>query len=91
MHHDGCNLANARVRIDGSGDREFQRALKLYLRRELPGKISDVRMVDSKRDNLMQLADMCVGAVARSFRKSEERGRWVRMLRPRVEDIWQFR
>ncbi len=39
----------------------------------------------------MQFADMCIGAVARSYRDREEGGRWVRMLRPRIEDIWQFR
>lgn len=91
MRYDGSVLRDARVRIDGSGDREFQRALKTYLRRDIEGKIADLRLVDSKRDSLMQLADMCIGAVARSYRDRAEGSRWLRMLRPRIADIWQFR
>jgi hypothetical protein len=67
--HDGHTLRKARIRIDGSGNREFRRALASYMRRELgPAKIQDLKMADSKRDPLIQLADMCVGAIARSYR-----------------------
>jgi hypothetical protein len=92
--HDGYTLRNARVRIDGSGDREFKRALSSYLRRELgPGKVADVRMSDSKRDPLIQLADMCVGAIARSYRGDvrAKADRWRLMLQPRISNIWEFR
>lgn len=92
--HDGHTLRDANVRIDGSGDREFRRALTAYMRRELgPEKIRDLRMSDSKRDPLIQLADMCVGAIARSYR-SESRdnaNRWSDMLAPRIDDVWPFR
>ncbi len=64
--HDGHTLRDANVRIDGSGDREFRRALTAYMRRELgPERIRDLRMSDSKRDPLIQLADMCVSAPSR--------------------------
>ena len=36
MRFDEGRLQNAKVRIDGSGNREFTRALNAYLRRELP-------------------------------------------------------
>jgi hypothetical protein len=91
IRNDGSVLRDARVRIDGSGDREFQRALKAYLRRDMEEKIADLRLVDSKKDNLMQLADMCIGAIARSYRDRAEGNRWLRILRPRIEDIWEFR
>jgi hypothetical protein len=42
MAHDDGTLNAARVRIDGSGGREFQRSLNSYLRRELGVKIKDV-------------------------------------------------
>ena len=91
MAHDGGSLDGARVRIDGSGDREFQRALGAYLRRELGSKILDVKMSDSARDPLMQLADMCIGAIARSKRDRKDPGRWLKMLEPKIDNIWPFR
>lgn len=91
MSFDGGILRNARVRIDGSGDRDFQRALGSYLRRELRGKIRDVKMVDSSRDSLMQLADMSIGAIARSYRERPDAARWRSMLRTRIKNVWTFR
>jgi hypothetical protein len=63
MAHDYGTLDAARVRIDGSGSRDFQRALNSYLRRELGARIKDAKMADSNRDPLMQLhrkfSDLC--------------------------------
>lgn len=90
MAHDNGTLTGARVRIDGSGDREFQRSLSTYLRRELGGRIKDVKMSDSERDPLMQLADMCIGAVTRAERDYQDRKRWKNMLGERIADTWHF-
>jgi hypothetical protein len=91
MRCDGGTLENARVRIDGCGDRKFVRALTAYLRRELSDKIRDVRMSDSERDPLIQLADMSVGAIARSFRKRPDADRWRKQLSPRIQDVWPYK
>lgn len=91
LMNDGGILTGAKIRIDGSGDREFQRALTAYLRRELGGKMGDLKMSDSHRDQLIQLADMCVGAIARSARDRKEASRWRDMLGPRIDNIWDFR
>jgi hypothetical protein len=91
MAFDSGILQNARVRIDGSGDREFQRALGGYLRRELGRKVKDVKMLDSRRDQLMQLADMCIGAITRSERVRKDATRWQRMLEPRITNVWRYR
>lgn len=70
MAWDGGMLRDARVIIDGSGDRSFRRDLNSALRRRMAeGAIRDVRFKDSHRDVLVQLADMCAGAIARSYRK----------------------
>jgi len=90
MAHDQGTLDAAQVRIDGSGGRDFQRSLNAYLRRELGGRIKDVKMSDSKRDPLMQLADMCVGAITRAERDRDDRERWKEILKPRIADIWHF-
>lgn len=91
MAHDNGTLREAKVRIDGSGDREFRRALGGYLRRELGrDRIKDVKMTDSKDDELMQLADMCIGAITRAERVRGDPTRWRDMLRGRIDDVWHY-
>lgn len=86
-------LHDARVVIDGSGERTFRRDLKRHLTRHTaPGAIRDVRLKASHGDPLVQLADMCVGAVARSYRDDRaDQHRWRDMLRPKLDDVWEFR
>nr|VFJ69534.1 MAG: Protein of unknown function (DUF3800) [Candidatus Kentron sp. FW] len=94
MRHDHGTLTGAHVKIDGSGSRAFQRELKHYLQRQIgPGRIKKMRFVDSRRDNLVQLADMAVGAIARSYYPDDRarHNRWRRILEPKIEDIWEFR
>ena len=93
MTHDDGRLEVATIIIiDGSGDRTFRTTLKSQLRRRLGRRIGEVRLHNSPRDPLVQLADMCCGAIARSYRtdrKDSDRWRW--MLGPHIEDVWQFR
>ncbi|HLI12340.1 MAG TPA: DUF3800 domain-containing protein [Alphaproteobacteria bacterium] len=92
MTNDAGQLSSAKVVIDGSGDREFRRALAAYLRRQLRDRLREVRFSNSRNDVLVQLADMCCGAIARSYRQDRgDPGRWRRMLRPRIDDVWEFR
>lgn len=91
LSHDGGALNGARVVIDGSGDRKFRDALKSYLRRQIGDRIESVRFQNSRNDLLVQLADMCVGAIARSYRTDRPSpDRWRKMLKPRISDIWEF-
>jgi hypothetical protein len=92
MSHDDGALVEARVTIDGSGDRAFRRMLEGSLRRQVGAKLVRVRFSNSRGDRLVQLADMCVGAIARSYRADrDDRWRWREMLRPRIQNIWDFR
>lgn len=92
LRHDNDRLASAKVIIDGSGDREFRQKLSTAIRRKVrEGAVRDCRFSDSRNDALIQLADMCAGAIARSFRGDRhERNRWRNMLRPRIDDVWRF-
>ena len=65
-------LGNATVVIDGSGSKDFRKRLKTYLARRLKddaGKclIKNLKIQDSRKNNLLQMADMIVGAIARSY------------------------
>lgn len=91
MTHDNETLDDAKVVIDGSGDRTFRRMLKTSLKRGLGPKLKDVRFSRSHSDPLVQLADMCAGAIARSYRTDrKDAQRWRQMLRPRIDDVWDF-
>lgn len=65
-------LKNATVVLDESGRALFKYQLAQYLRRKInekgaPIRIKKVKMQDSKRNNLLQLADMIAGAINRSL------------------------
>jgi hypothetical protein len=58
-------LSDATVIIDRSGDREFRKQLAAYLRRRTKeggqNPIRKVKLEDSRRNNLLQLADYAAG------------------------------
>jgi hypothetical protein len=91
--HHGGRLDDAKIVIDGSGDRLFQKDLKVYLRTQVrEGVVREVVLRNSKTDPLIQLADMCVGAIARSYRvERANSGRWRNSLAPRIDDVWEFK
>lgn len=81
-------LANATVILDGCGSREFQRQLTTYLRRNINDPdapvvaIKKLKIQDSRRNNMLQLADMVCGAVARSFSEKKDAQLYRRWLKP---------
>jgi hypothetical protein len=93
LTYDGGAIQDAKVVIDGSGDREFRQALNAYLKRYLGSKLRGIRFGQSYRDPLLQLADMCAGAIARSYRGDRKHGsRWRAMLEPQyLRDVWEFK
>lgn len=70
------HLRNAIIVIDRGGGLEFRQQLARFLKRrindrDLPALVKRVRMEPSHNNNLLQLADMICGAVARSFRQDK--------------------
>jgi len=67
------HLDNAIVVIDGSGSRDFRKQLGAYLRKRVRDAqsgsclIKKVKTQNSRGNNLLQLADMVCGAVARCY------------------------
>jgi hypothetical protein len=90
-NNDG-SVEGARILIDGSGERRFRQELKAHLRRHCPrGTIKDLRFKDSVSDPLVQLADMCAGAIARAQRpERKQNDRWLKAIKPKVDDVWKF-
>jgi Protein of unknown function (DUF3800) len=92
LRFDNGLLQSAKVVSDGSGDRQFKQELAAYFRRALPkGRIEKLSFQKSESDRLVQLADMCAGAIARSYRKDrDDAKRWRGILAPKIEDVWEF-
>lgn len=65
-------LKNATVVIDGSGSRDFRRSFTSQLRKHLrlatgESQFKKLKFENSEKNNLLQLADMVCGAIARSY------------------------
>jgi hypothetical protein len=76
-------LSDAIVVIDGSGSKDFRRQLATYLRRKIGPLIRKVKLQDSKRNNLLQLADMVSGAINRSFGGKSDSAVYRKLIRHR--------
>lgn len=93
LKFDNGLLKNANVIIDGSGEQAFKRELSGYLKKHTgENAIRKVTFSDSKNDRLVQMADMCTGAIARSYReRRDDARRWHKMIGAKIEDIWNFK
>jgi Protein of unknown function (DUF3800) len=87
----GNLVTDAKVVIDKNGNREFLRKLERSLRsKKTPGGVQIVRKVimqDSKSNNLVQLADMTCGAVARSITSNDFSYRRLLSMRGREQRV----
>ncbi len=88
----GSKILDAKVRIDGSGDRVFKKNFISYLRKELNSQdtviMKQCRFVDSKSDVLIQAIDMIAGAIRRSYEDRENKFRDI--IKGHIEDEWNF-
>jgi hypothetical protein len=86
-------LHGAHVAIHRSGGLDFGRRLCKYISQVMNGTggreiVKQVRMAKSENDNLIQLADMVCGAVARSFRDDRnDRDCYRKLIRRRESDV----
>lgn len=87
-------IKEAKVRLDGHGDRVYKKAAKTYFRKQVNLKskiVSDFKFVNSKTDNLIQLADMVAGAIFRSKGGKKDAIEYLKVIKKRIEDIWEFK
>ena len=82
--------------MDGSGDRIFRKNFFTYLRRELNSSekkiIRHCRMVNSRSNVLVQMADMIAGSLNRAENKSKkDRQIYKKIIEHHIEDEWPFK
>lgn len=96
LKHHGGSIMDAKIRIDGSGGREFRRNFITYLRRELNANnktiFKNCKMVDSKSNVLIQMVDMVAGSINRAqrFNKVDHEEYRARIL-THIENEWHFK
>lgn len=96
LKHNQGTINNAKVRIDGSGDRIFRKTFLGYLRKELNQNnkkvLRNCKLVDSKSDILIQMADMIAGSIHRSLKESKKDSTvYKAIIKKHIEDEWNFR
>lgn len=95
LHNKGA-LVNSKIRLDGHGDRYFRRNLTTYLRRELNSRekkvMKNMRLVNSKQNVLIQMADMVAGAIRRSYDPNKKENKsYRRIVKSKIKDCWEFK
>lgn len=96
LQNSGGSILDAKVRIDGSGDRIFRRSFLTYLRKQLNTKqkkiMKNCKLVDSKNNMLIQMVDMIAGSIRRSYDSSKtDRAVYKNIIKKHIEDEWKFR
>jgi hypothetical protein len=77
------HLKRATITLDRSGDRQFNNEHHRYLKRMINTDQEVIRKVKSEHshsNNLLQLADMVCGSVARSFGRGKKNARMYRKI-----------
>ena len=94
-HSDGF-ISNAKLKIDGSGDRIFRKNFLTYLRKELNSTdrkiMTHCRLVDSKSNVLIQMADMIAGTIRRSYDEDKKDGAQLKkIMKKHIHNEWEFK
>ena len=96
LEHNNSTIKDAKIRLDGLGERKFRQAMTTYLRKELNSKTKEkvmrnFRFRDSKSDILIQLADMIAGSIKRYYENGRPGNKDYReVISQRIEDEWVF-
>lgn len=95
LKHNFGTIKEAKIRLDGHGDRIYKREVVRYLRKELNNRENRVfqklQFVDSRSNVLIQLTDMVAGAIHRKYEVDKTDAKtYYSVIKKRVEDIWEF-
>ncbi len=84
-------LEEAKVKIDGKYGKQYNLHVKTYIRKELntkSRKVADFSVQDSRRDNLIQLADIIAGSINRSFQTDKtDSDEYIHIIKKKIAII----
>lgn len=89
------NMNSARIKLDGSGSKDFRRRFTSNLRKNLnyggKYKIASFSLEDSRDSVLIQLADMVAGSIRVKYNPDKKVVRdYLKILRSKIDDIWEY-
>lgn len=95
LKHNFGTIKEAKIRLDGHGDRIYKREVIRYLRKELNNRENRVfqklQFVDSKSNVLIQLTDMIAGAIHRKYETDKaDANMYYGRIKKRIENLWEF-
>ena len=82
--------SNQVVTIDGKIGKKYDKQVQAYLRqnlRERGVRNTSIKFVDSRKEPLVQLADIIAGAVARSYKDKTDAGKYLKLLEDKIIKI----
>ena len=85
------DMKNAKVYLDGSGGKNYRLRNATFFRKELNKagkKLDSFKIVDSKSDNLIQIADFIAGAIHRKYEKGDKS--CYQIIRTKIVDLWEY-
>ena len=96
LQYSNNEILDAKIKIDGSGDRVFRRSFLSYLRKYLNSSqrkiMKDCRLVDSKENVLIQMADMIAGSIRRSYdTDKKDHKKYKDIISKHISDEWPFK
>ena len=78
------------IMIDGKYGKKHDARVRVYLRKHLKAngiQSTSINFVDSRKDSLVHLADIVVGAVARSYKDKADSQRYIKLLKSKIIKI----
>lgn len=96
LRYNRGSIIDAKIKIDGSGDRVFKKRFVTYLKKELNSKqktlVNNLRLVDSKSNQLIQMADMIAGTIRR-YKEGDKQdaASYYNIIKNKIEDCWDFK
>lgn len=89
------DMNNARIRLDGSGSKDFRRRSTSNLRKNLNQnkqyKVANFALEDSRDSALIQLADMVVGSIRAKYDPDKKiKQDYLRIIKSKIDDIWEY-
>lgn len=100
LQNSGSTITNAHIKIDGDLSKRYRQTFDVYLRNSLNSDEMKIfhkfTSVNSKNDQLIQLADMVAGSLRRRYEKHDSHSEDIwQLLAPVLEDsdsdIWEYK
>jgi hypothetical protein len=86
---DASQIQEANIVLDGKNSKNLTNKLKSFLKKACRHPIQQLRIKDSRKDSLLQLADMVAGAIMRAY--SRQDATYLELIRPKMKILLEVK